>query len=275
MRIATYNIHGWRTLSLQPNYQLITDTLAATEADIIGLNEVVHRSAGDSHAQSALETLADRLGMYHAFGPCLRWPAQDDLPEEAFGNALLSRWPIAANAGHLLTPVEGKEQRGLLEARIQLPADETLTVYVTHLDHTDEEARLTQLRAVREWTLRDRKRPHFVMGDFNAVNPWDIEARPDIASRLKAHKAGQNMVPEGGPQVIERMENAGYTDTFKLCGEPGARSYVPSATPIRIDYIFASQPLADSVQDCVIWQSPGAEGSDHLPVVADVEIPDS
>lgn len=274
MRIATYNIHGWRTEDFRPNLDLVANTLSAAEADIIGLNEVVHTRTTKGAERSKLEILADRLGMHVAFGACVRWPAQGDMPDEVFGNALLSRWPIAASAGHLLAPVEHKEQRGLLEARIATGNGRPLTVYVTHLDHTDESARLLQLRSLREWTTRDRNRPHFVVGDFNAVSPWDMDARPDILIALQAHEKGRNMTPDGGPKVIAQMQKAGYVDAYALFREPGSRSYLASEAPIRIDYIFASQPLKEGITDCTIWESPGNEGSDHLPVVADVDLPE-
>lgn len=276
MRIATYNVHGWLTQHGEPNLAQVAATLAATGADIIGLNEVYYAHPVAGAEQPAMEALAERLGMHFVFGACMRWPAQDDLPEDAYGNALLSRWPIVASASHLLTPVPDKHQRGLLEGRILLPDERALTVYVTHLDHTDEEARLVQLRALRTWTVRDRNRPHVVMGDFNAISPWDAEERPDIVATLRAHPKGRNLVPEeGGPRVIAQMEKAGYVDTYRLFGQPGARSLIPPETPIRIDYVFVSRPLADGVRGCVIWEEPpGEEASDHLPVVAEVELPE-
>ena len=273
MRIATYNIHGWQTEAGRPNEQLVATTLASTGADIVGLNEVFYPRAMPGSDQPSLSWLAGQLGMEFVFGPCMRWPAEEDLPTDAYGNALLSRWPIAANASHLLSPVPGKHQRGLLEGRILLQEDRTLTVYVTHLDHTDEDARLQQLRALRSWTMRDRNRPHVVMGDFNAVSPWDLQARPDLAAALRVHPKGHNLVPEDGPSVISQMEKAGYVDTYRQFGHPGARSLIPPDTDIRIDYIFVSQAMAKDVQSCVIWQEPsGEEASDHRAVVAEVQL---
>ena len=236
MRIATYNIHGWLTQEMQPNVEQVTSVLAATGADIIGLNEVFYPRVMPGSQLPALEALADALGMHFVFGPCMRWPAQDELPADGYGNALLSRWPITASASHLLSPVPDKHQRGLLEGRILLPDQRTLTVYVTHLDHTDEDARLVQLRSLRTWTVRDRNRPHVVMGDFNAISAWDAEQRPDIVAALRAHPLGQNLVPDGGPRVVAQMEKAGYVDAFRLFGEPGARSLLAArhAHPHRL-----------------------------------------
>ena len=127
MRVLTYNIHGWRTVAGLPNLNAVAQVIAATKADIVGLNEVFYprvvRGRCEGATQPALEALAARLGMHFVFGPCLRWPAQDDMPADAYGNALLSRWPILASAAHHLTPVPDREQRGLLEARIALPTD--------------------------------------------------------------------------------------------------------------------------------------------------------
>jgi len=293
MKIATFNIHGWRTADGRPNFDRLTRTLTQIDADIVGLNEVFYPygSNGDRGATGAqlsdpsiktpaLELLAAELGMHFVFGPCMRWPAQSEMPPNAYGNALLSRWPIVASAAHHLTPKEenlqqvlvGSEQRGMLEGRILLPNNETFTIYQTHLDHKDEAARLVQLRTLRTWTSRDRNRPHLLMGDFNAISPWDFTDRQPFFERLALHEKGKNLVNgEKGPQLVSQVEKAGYTDTLALFGEPGKESYMNADQPLRIDYIFASKPLVDSVKSCQVWIEPiGEEASDHRPVVAEV-----
>jgi|GEM_PF-298214 len=283
IRILTYNIHGWRTEDGRPNLNALTDVIAATQADIVGLNEVYYPRVVEGDARPALEALAARLEMHFVFGPCLRWPAQDNMPEDAYGNALLSRWPIIASAAHHLTPKEEdqqqllaqKEQRGLLEGRILLPNQETFTVYVTHLDHTDEAARLLQLRVARQWLGRDRNRPHLVMGDFNAITTWDFAHRPHDYAALRRHEKGKNLIADGkGPSLIAQMEKAGYADLYQRFSAPGGQSFLPAIDiAIRIDYIFASQALAPHAQSCAIWQEPaGSEASDHRPVLAEVMI---
>lgn len=279
MRIVTYNIHGWRTAEGTPNLDAVTDVLRAIDADIIGLNEVFHPRPAPGETQPALEALAARLEMHFVFGPCIRWPAEKNMPANAYGNALLSRWPILASSAHHLTPKEedksgvlqGKEPRGLLEARILLPQGHPFTVYVTHLDHTDEAARLVQLRVARTWLIRDRSRPHLVMGDFNAVSRWDWPEEQLAALRSQPLDRGGNLAGgEKGPQVIEAMEKAGYVDLYRQFGKPGAATYPTDDRPIRIDYLFASQPLAPLVTRCAIWTQ--ADGvSDHRPVWADIE----
>ena len=281
MRVLTYNIHGWRTRDGQPNFDAVAARLAAANADIIALNEVYYPRSQAGVDGPLLAALAARLGMHHVFGPCLRWPAQDNLPADAYGNALLSRWPILADAAHHLTPVPDHEQRGLLEARIQLPDHGPFTVYVTHLDHKDESVRLTQLRALRTWTVRDRNRPHLVMGDFNAIAAWDYAQNAAALAQLAQSAYGGHMVNRdgGGPQVVAQMEKAGYVDVYSRFGTPGAQTFIQATdVPLRIDYIFASQPLVPALRDCgILPESPGTfvaddTASDHCPVYVDLDL---
>ena len=282
IRVMTFNIHGWLTRAGRGNVEQVAQVIREANPDIAGLNEVFHplycSGQGGGHGdrqkgESALIQLADQLGMNYVFGPCDRWQVTEHLPVQSYGNALLTCWPILASASHRLTPIEGKEQRGLLEARIRLPNDALLTVYVTHLDHTDEEARLIQLRALRTWTVRDRNRAHVVLGDFNAVHPWDYRDTLQTPLRLANNPRSGHMSPPRGPLVIPQLEKAGYVDTLTLCGEPGQASFIPSEEPLRIDYIWVNKVLADRVLSAQIWHEQNEnEASDHRPVLAEIDV---
>lgn len=280
MRIVTYNIRGWRTLDGEPNLHQLIAALQTIGGDVVGLNEVFYPRAVAGESRPALAMLAEALGMHYVFGPCLRWPVQDDMPATAYGNAILSRWPVIASAAHHLTSKEEdpqglllqREQRGLLEARILLPGGQTLTVYQTHLDHHGETTRAIQLRIARTWLVRDRNRPHLVMGDFNTVNPWDFAADPQALAQVTAVDHGPRLCPVAELQAAPQMEKAGYVDLYQRFGAPGARTFLPSPQPLRVDFIFASQTLAPHVTGCAIW--PDADGvSDHRPVYADLTLP--
>lgn len=281
IKVVTYNIHGWRTADGKPNLDGVTDVLRAIDADIIGLNEVYYPRVVPGDARPALEALAARLGMHFVFGPCLRWPAEKDMPADAYGNALLSRWPIIASSAHHLTAKEedkegvldGREQRGLLEGRILLPDGRTFTAYVTHLDHKSEAARMVQLRVARTWLVRDRNRPHLVMGDFNAVSRWDWTEERLAALRAQPTSQGGALAGDDGkgPQVVEAMEKAGYVDLYRRFGEPGAVTFPTQDWPIRIDYFFASQSLAPMITNCAIWTAHDGI-SDHRPVVVELSL---
>jgi endonuclease/exonuclease/phosphatase family metal-dependent hydrolase len=279
MKAITWNVHNWRTAAGRENVAAAADVLAAADADLVGLQEIVHPlpvlDVGDGRGMAALDWLAQRLGMFVVFGPWQRWPAHRDMPEGGYGNALLSRRPIIASASHHLLSTPDTESRGLLEARILLneATGHTLTVYVTHLDYTSEEARVVQFRHARQWLIRDRNRPHLLMGDINAISAWDFGHRPEDLARLRAHPRGGNLVDgEAGPRVVAAIEKAGYTDAARLFAQPGGRTYVTAALDLRIDYHFASAALAPHLRAYGIIDTADAV-SDHRPVWVEFEPP--
>lgn len=123
----------------------------------------------------------------------------------------------------------GKEQRGLLEGRILLPDGQTFTVYVTHLDHTSETARMVQLRIARTWLVRDRNRPHLVMGDFNAVSRWEWPDEARRTARSTGAPGRQSGWRRQRPAGRRRHGKAGYVDLYRTLGEP-ERSPSPPTT---------------------------------------------
>ncbi len=146
MKVLTYNVHGWRTAEGAPNVTQVAEVIAASGADLVGLNEVFHPQPVGT---PALLDLAARLGMHWAFGPTQPAQGRPDSPHDhpPYGNALLSRWPVLAYAAHHLAPMTTYGKRGLLEVRVLPPSDRPLTVYVIHLDHRVEALRLEQWAA--------------------------------------------------------------------------------------------------------------------------------
>src|SRR5437588_3532976 len=77
--------------------------------------------------------------------------------------------------------------------------------------------------------------------------------------------------PRGSIRVLQR---AGYVDCFRQMNPGTAGFTCPAAAPAgRIDFIFASPELAQSLSTCSIPTEGagvrGEESSDHLPVVAE------
>lgn len=269
MRILAYNVHGWRTAGDRPNLEGVAAVIAASAADIIGLNEVFHPAHDDLGAP--LADLAARLDLHAVFGPTQ--PAAGIPSHPPYGNALLSRWPVQAFAAHHLSPATPYGRRGLLEARVLLPSGQPLTVYVTHLDHRSEEIRLTQWAAALTWLQRDRSRPHLLLGDFNALATTDYSA-PGALERLSAYQQAQGWPP---PQfeLVAQVLKAGYLDAQASASSPvgPAAPSFPAADPERrIDYIFLPQVMAGALRASARLESPDARtASDHLPVMADFD----
>lgn len=270
MRALTYNIHGWKGTDGQIDVLRLARVIESSQADLIALNEVFHPLVQPGANRAALDLLANTLGMAAAFGVALT-PSEAFAPLASYGNAILSRFPLLAHAGHHLTPIDGHEQRGLLEARVLLPdGRRTLSVYITHLDHLSEDARAVQLTALLQWTTRDRARPHLLMGDFNTLAPGDYEERPEALTALRS-AAWISRVASDDFQVVPRLARRGYVDAAAAAGSP--QPTFPAGEPlVRIDYIWVSAPLAPKVRWCRPWQTEDtAVASDHLPVLAEFE----
>jgi endonuclease/exonuclease/phosphatase family metal-dependent hydrolase len=268
VRVLTYNLHGWRDACGQIDVARLARVIQASQADIVGLNEVFHPLAPPSEARPALDLLAKALGMEAAFGVALT-PQFAFAPLASYGNALLTRYPLLAHAGHHLTPIDGHEQRGLLEARVLLPDGRTpFSVYVTHLDHLSEAARVRQLAAVVQWTVRDRDRPHLLMGDFNTLAPSDFAADPTALATLQNDPDFERLVGQG-MQVVTRLLRRGYSDAQAAEAAP---TFPADRPAVRIDYIWLSAALAPALRWCRSWTTDEtALASDHLPVLAEID----
>lgn len=169
VRIATYNIHGCVGIDRVVDPDRIATVLRQIDADVVGLQEVDCRRLLAPGCDQ-LEVIA-RLAGYRAIaGPALH----DD--DGHFGNALLTRVPIARIAHHDVS-VRGREPRAILDVTL---ADESLRVLVTHFGLRASERR----RQVE--TLLELAQPNgarlAVLGDFN-------EWRPRWAALFKLHEA--------------------------------------------------------------------------------------
>lgn len=272
IRVLTYNIHGWLGTDGQIDVDRLVHIVEDTGADLVGLNEVFHPFLSPGATEAALDVLAASLQMSYAFGAALT-PQFAFAPQASYGNALLSRYPLLAHASHHLTTVEGHEQRGLLETRILLPdSQQGLSVYVTHLDHLSEKVRMEQVTALLQWTMRDRERPHLLLGDFNALAPNDYTDRPQDLEALHRQDNTRHLIAEG-IRVVPRILRAGYVDAAAASNT--LLPTFPADQPhIRIDYVFVSAALAASIRWCRVWESPEARlASDHLPVVTEFSWP--
>ncbi len=267
MRVLTYNVHGWEKPEGGSNAALVAEIIAATGADIVGLNEVFYPKGEGT--QPALEFVAAQLGMHYAFGATQPGDPQKHPP---YGNAVLGRWPILAHAAHHLAPAVSYGKRGLLECRVVRPAGPALTVYVTHLDHRSEQIRLEQWASANAWLLRDRSRPHLLLGDFNALAETDY-ADEAAVGRLAAYQAERGW-PAPSFDLVSQVLKSGYVDAFAAVGNPsGKGATFPAQVPERrIDYIFLPASMREALTICApVSDSHAASASDHLPVLAEIK----
>lgn len=191
MRVLTYNIAGNR--GRNPEYlQRIAELIRATDADIVGLQEVIHRE----HQTPPEEVLEELTGMHACYLPA------HTFRRHTLGNAVLCREPILETVSHDL-PHAWPERRILLEVET-IVRGLPVTVFCTHLVHMARMARWLRLAQATACAKRMSEcwRPHFLIGDLNA-GPNSHELRPvrDLAGPDE-HMDGLRSWPARLPWVL-------------------------------------------------------------------------
>ena len=258
LRVLSWNL-WWQFGPWQERLPAIIETVAAIDPDIACLQEVwIDPESGDSSAMR----IAEQLGFSCEIGSRLV------LDGVGFGNAVLSRWPIA---GHdvlaLPCPPEVDELRTCVRADIDGP-NGPLQVFSTHLNWRFDQShvRQDQVRAIAAFIAASppREYPPILCGDMNAVPGSDevrmltgLAAVP--ASKLVFHDAWE-VAGDGGPGI-----------TWSNANPHAQRDLEPDR---RIDYVFAGWPKRGGrghVVSCeVVCTEPvgGMVPSDHYGVLA-------
>ena len=174
LRIVTWNL-WWRFGPWEERLPAIIETLRRLDTDVICLQEVwTETESGRSSAHEIATALGLDLDRSVAQAHLI------DLDGAGFGNAILSRWPIASHEVRALpSPPELDEFRLALRADIDGPRG-PMQVFTTHLhwrlDHSH--IRQDQVREICRFVKEspDRTFPAVLCGDFNA-DPESDEIR--------------------------------------------------------------------------------------------------
>jgi endonuclease/exonuclease/phosphatase family metal-dependent hydrolase len=264
LRVATLNI--WNRFG--PWDQRLVAIRAGMEAlapDLVGLQEVLRLAPGEGDGLDQGEVIAKTLGHHVAYGR-----AHD---ERWYGNAALSRWPIAQSGTFELPRCGTEEKRSLLYAEVLAPFAR-IPFFVTHLNWKFEEGHVREAQ-VREIALCVQALsppdgfPAILVGDFNA--------EPD-ADEMRFLR---------GLTSLGGSKRAFFQDAYAVAGDGSPGSTFarrnPFAAPLRepdrrIDYVlvhgrderFRGEPVHASV--CFDAPVDGTYPSDHFGVVADLRV---
>lgn len=229
--------------------------------DVVGLQEVVRLAPGEGDELDQAAAIADGFGYHVAYGR-----ARD---ERWYGNAVLSRWPIARSHVYELPRVGTDERRTLLFAEIEAPFGR-LPFFVTHLNWKLDEGhvRVAQVREIVhriEALAKPDAFPAVLVGDFNA------EPGADEIRFL------HGLTALGGSRCVY------FQDAFALAGDGSPGFTYCRANPFaatlrepdrRIDYVFVrgrderyrGEPLEARL--CFDRAAGGTFPSDHFGVTA-------
>lgn len=260
LRVVTWNL-WWRFGPWEDRERSIVAVLGDLDPDVVALQEV-----WDDGTVNQAARLGGALGMEHAYS----W--QLELDGVRFGNAVLSRWPIAGSEWRLLPDVDDvAERRTVLRADVDGPRG-PVQVFSTHLSWRPDHSavRIEQARAVARFVADSgpRSYPPILCGDLNAT--------PD-ADEIRL-LTGRTVPPEPGLVFVDAWEAAGRGPgtTWDRANPHVALGFLP---PRRIDYVLVGWPgprtgpegrvLACSVEGTGPTPS-GPVPSDHYAVRADL-----
>ncbi len=255
LRVLTWNI-WWRYGPWERRRPAIAATLAEIDADVIALQEVWSDEATNLAAELAAE-----LGYHHVFTSGM------DREGFGFGNALLSRWPIARSESTMLH--ESGDGRLAVFVEVDGPRG-PIPVFSTHLTWKYEHSHIRQRQVTNLAKFVDgfgsKTFPPILCGDFNA----------DPASEEMRMLTGLTTCP---------VEGLFFHDAWGVAGGEGPGYTWDNVNPYararfepgrRIDYILVGEPKARGaghVVDCRVTGNEPIDDvwpSDHHAVTAEL-----
>ena len=267
-RVLTLNFWGEQD-PIDARLRLVVAGCRALAPDVIALQEVLHL---DGAATDQADDIAAGLGYHVAYGAA--WEIGGGLH---FGNAVLSRFPIAEHRTFLL-PSGGDEQRALLYALVEM-AGVRVPLFVTHLNWKFHQGairqrqvsfiadRIAEICPVIEKASEERgdRFPPILAGDFNAE---------PLADEIRFF---------AGWCALDG-KSAYFADAFRLVGAGAGATFcrrnpfaaIAREPDRRIDYIFVRGPdrrgRGEPLACRVVLDQPeeGVFPSDHFGVYAEL-----
>ncbi len=261
LRVLTLNIWN-RQGPWEERLRLIRAGIRRLDPDLVGLQEVLAHEG-----QSQADAIREGLGYEGAFGL-----AHDLGGGVHFGNAVLSRWPIASARAHALPAGDTEEHRSILHAQITSPHG-VIPFFVTHLSWmlhhgVVREAQVAAIAEIVRGAAPISGLPPVIVGDFNA--------EPE-ASEIRFLKGLQSL---GGKSnyFADCFAQAGVGPGFTFDATRNPFAEETHEYPRRIDYVFVRGPdnqargkpisarvVMDEVEN-------GVAATDHYGVFAEVSI---
>lgn len=225
LKVLSWNIwyHG--------NLNKVNDFLEKSDADIIGLQEVI----SINNEIQLSKNLKEKLGYTYIYASAFKRRIDGRLVD--IGNAVLSKYPILESKFHNLSKTEN---RIAIEVNFKA-ADKVIHVFNTHLFHTHQKPSKLQEEQTENLIKALPLKNTILMGDFNALP--QSAAIKKINARFK--NTDQDLLPTWSV----------YPKGCEIC--------LPYGLNYKLDNIFISRNLkSDS------YQVQNSKASDHLPISA-------
>lgn len=245
-RVMTYNIHHGRGTDRRYDLGRIAKVIAHENPDVVALQEVERYRLRTGRIDQPGE-LARELEMDYAFSRVQDHRYTDNHHHAAYGNAILTKFPLVAHEHFDISYNGASEPRGCLHATIEISGTR-LHVFCVHLGLQYRERNFQIGRLLSEDIVNHRKfgeGPRILLGDFN--NWWPVQS----AKAIQSH----------------------FHDACVVTGKKKLRTFGQFFTFLCLDYVFTSPDL--KVLSCMVsTQRLARTASDHRPVVCEVRLPD-
>ena len=262
MSVLDWNL-WWRFGPWEARQPAIDATLVALNADVICIQETW---------PDQVSRLADLLGMQHIYG------SRQAFDGVQFGNAILSKWPIARTET-LPLPVDeaGKfeEGRTILFAEIEGPRG-TFQVFNTHLNWRLDQSAIRQIQVKAIFDAVDQRRPR----TFPAIVTGDFNAGPDTDEiRMMTGKTEvpiEGMIFHDAWESTDGSSASGKTVNGNTWANENAYALLDLEPSRRIDYVFVGWPKGGGAGHAVTCRRvctelvDGVVPSDHYGVLAEL-----
>lgn len=290
VRFTTYNIQFG--IGQDGHYDLGRTVDAVGDADIVCLQEVTthwERCGGDHQP----DLLSSALNMYSVFaggfelGSKQRDPAgRVDNRRRAFGNMILSRWPVVYSRCHSLgrSPTDIPPDfsnprmdlpRCVLEGVVDVPGF-PVRVMSVHLSHLPGGQRLEQIDGLRALlTLLPAEAPLWEKPD-PMIQPWTqgAHAPPMVVQTIFAGDFNFEPTDPEYRAMLRPEGDAHLMDGWRLANT-GDRAHAATCVDVdgstlTLDYVFLTSGMADAVVGTRVREDITA--SDHFPLVFDLDL---
>lgn len=194
LKILSYNIHHGRGQDDQVNLARIAEVIKASRPDVVALQEVDDRTRRTNLIRQT-EVLARLVEMDGLF------VHQIDFEGGRYGQAILSRFPMANLQLHWLPGTPDRERRMAGAVTISLGSRDLLFV-TTHLHHANDSIRKSQAEQLNQIFASGDAANHAVVlaGDLNAMP--ESETLQILGKRWESATAGRSdslTFPASGP----------------------------------------------------------------------------
>jgi endonuclease/exonuclease/phosphatase family metal-dependent hydrolase len=241
LRVLTYNIHHGEGVDGKLALERIARLIMSVQPDLVALQEVDQRVARTGEVDQPAE-LARLTGLHVVFGGNI------DLQGGRYGNAVLSRFPVVRHRNHRLPCFDNGEQRGVLDAEIEVPGvREPLRFLATHLDHRpDDRERLASVEAINQ-LIFGSARSAILAGDLNATPESD--ALRTIDSVWTRSQANLPTIPVAEPSrqidyVLFRPAGRWQVDETRVLDEAVASDHRPLLAVLSLGESAAASHVA-------------------------------